>query len=214
GKDLKDSLAAAQKAIAQDTPQSYQQAVDSLATAHEMDESSVEAWALEAYARALRVAEHGAGADERAKAQAALDHGGVADEYGGLSLAARYYLATGDAKAAARKAVLASTIEEAEVRELSGRLLLEQKQAKQAVEQFKKALDLSSTDVRALVALGNYYREFGDCQNAVKFYETADQISPQHPESATGGAECRLEMQQDLDKSLKQVESLPAGDKL
>jgi tetratricopeptide (TPR) repeat protein len=48
----------------------------------------------------------------------------------------------------------------------------------------------------------------------VKFYETAEQVSPQHPESAAGGAECRLEMQQDLDKALKQVESLPAGEKL
>src|SRR6185436_6314695 len=128
GKDLKDSLAAAQKAIAQDTPQSYQQAVDSLATAHEMDESSVEAWALEAYARALRVAEHGAGPEERAKAQAALDHKGVADEYAGLALAARYYLAQGDAKAAAKKAVLASGSDAPEIHELSGRLLLEQKQ--------------------------------------------------------------------------------------
>jgi len=214
GKDLKDALAAAQKAIAQDTPQSYQQAVDALATAHEMDESSVEAWALEGYARALRVAETGAGADERAKAQAALDRPGVADEYAGLALAARYYLATGEAKAAAKKAVLASASDTPEVHELSGRLLLEQKQAKQAVDQFKKALEESSTDVRALVALGNYYREFGDCPNAVKFYETAEQVSPQHPESAVGGAECRLEMQQDLDKSLKQVESLPGGAKL
>jgi tetratricopeptide (TPR) repeat protein len=214
GKDLKDALAAARKAIAQDTPQSYQQAVDALATAHEMDESSVEAWALEAYARALRVAEQGAGPDERAKAQAALDRSGVADEHPGLALAARYYLATGDAKAAAKKAVLASAVDEPEVRELSGRLLLEQKQAKQAVEQFKKALDLSSTDVRALVGLGDYYREFGDCPDAVKFYETAEQVSPEHPESAVGGAECRLEMQQDVDKSLKQVESLPGGAKL
>ncbi|HYV44770.1 MAG TPA: tetratricopeptide repeat protein [Myxococcaceae bacterium] len=214
GKDLKDALASAQKAIAQDTPQSYQQAVDALATAHEMDESSVEAWALEAYARALRVAEHGAGADERAKAQAALDRKGVADEYPGLALAARYYLAAGEEKAAAKKAVLASTSDAPEVHELSGRLLMEQKQAKQAVDQFKKALDLSSTDVRALVALGNYYREFGDCPNAVKFYETAEQVSPEHPETAVGGAECRLEMQQDLDKSLKQVESLPGDGKL
>lgn len=213
GKDLKDALAQAQKAIAQDTPQSYQQAVDALATAHEMDESSVEAWALEAYARALRV-ELGAGADERAKAQAALDHKGVADEYGGLALAARYYLATGDAKAAEKKAVLASAIDQPEVHELAGRLLLEQKQAKPAVERFKKALELAATDVRALVALGNYYREFGDCPNAVKFYETAEQVSPEHPESAVGGAECRLEMQQDLDKSLKQVESLPTSAKL
>ncbi|HZN93757.1 MAG TPA: tetratricopeptide repeat protein, partial [Myxococcales bacterium] len=214
GKDLKDALASARKAITQDTPESYQAALDSLAIAHEMDESSVEAWALEAYARALRVAEHDAGADERQKAQGALDRPGMADEHPGLALAARYYLATGDGKAAARKAVLASGLDEPEVRELSGRLLLEQKQAKQAVDQFKKALDLSSTDVRALVALGNYYREFGDCPNAVKFYETAEQVSPQHPESAVGGAECRLEMQQDLDKSLKQVESLPQGARL
>src|SRR5262249_44079512 len=48
----------------------------------------------------------------------------------------------------------------------------------------------------------------------VKFYETAEQVSLEHPESAVGGAECRLEMQQDVDKSLKQVESLPGGAKL
>lgn len=208
GRDLKDAMASAKKAIAQDTPTSYQEALAALGTAVEMDQSSEEAWALTAYAHALRFAEHGAAAEDRQRAEAALAKPGAADAFPSLALAARYYLTEAKGRDAARKAVLTSTLDEPELHELAGRILMSQKDTKGAVERFKKALELAVGNVRALVALGTYYREFGDCPNAIKFYETAAQVSPQHPEGVVGAAECRLELGQDLEKSFQEVEGL------
>jgi tetratricopeptide (TPR) repeat protein len=212
GRDLKDALASAKKAIAQDTPASYQEALASLGTAVQMDPDSEESWALTAYVHALRFAEQGGSAEDRQRAEAALGRKGVADGYPSIALAVRYYLA--DPKDArgrdeAKEAVLGSTLDEPELHELSGRILLGQKEPKAAVERFKKALELSAGNVRALVALATYYREFGDCPNAIKFYETAAQVSPLHPEGVVGSAECRLELDQELEKALKEVEGLP-----
>ena len=57
----------------------------------------------------------------------------------------------------------------------------------------KAALSLFPGNVRALVALGDYYREAGDSRRRrSSFYETASQLSPAHPAMLAGTAESQL----------------------
>src|SRR5262249_4424066 len=214
GRDLKDDLAEARKAIAQDTPRSYAFAVDRLAHALKMDDESHDAWAWTAYARAILYAEHGRSGSDREASRAALDRGRVREHFAGLALASERYLAEPARTQELAQLDLEFAQEQAEIHELAGRILLSRKDSKGAVERFRRALALSSGNVRAMVALADYYRESGDHPGALKFYGAAAQISPAHPGIVLGQAETRLELGADLEEALKQINELPKDDLL
>ena len=214
GRDLKDDLAEARKAIAQDTPRSYAFALDRLAHALQMDDESVEAWAWTAYARAILYAEHGRSGSDREASRAALDKGRVREHFAGLALASELYAAEPARKEELAKLVLDFNQESPEIHELAGRILLSRKDSKAAVERFRRALALSSGNVRAMVALADYYRESGDHPGALKFYGAAAQISPAHPGIVLGQAESRLELGTDLEEALRQINELPKDELL
>ncbi len=209
GRDLKDDLAQARKAIAQDTRKSYALALDRLSHAVKMDEDSEEAWALTAVARGILFAEHGGAAEDREKGTTALQRAHVRERFPGIALTSDFYLTDPARRGALVQSVLDSKLDQAEVHELAGRLLLSRKDSKAAVDRFRRALALSAANVRALVALGDYYRESGDPPTALKFYGTAGQISPAHPGIVLGAAESRLELSADLEDALKEIEALP-----
>ncbi len=208
GRDLRDALGDARKGIALDTAAGYRTAVEALGIAVQMDDENRESWALTAYAHSLLFAEHGEAAQDRTAAQLALAKPGVEEDFAAYSLVSRYYLGDRKARDGLRKTVLSSTEETPEVQELAGRILLAQRDSRAAVERFRRALELSSSNVRALVALGNYYRESGDHPTALKFYDTAAMISEAHPERAIGAAESRLETGDGLEQALTELEKL------
>ena len=211
GQDLKDALSLARKAIALDTRQSYAAALEHLARALEMDESSRAAWALSGYVQSLLVAEHGADAKTHAQAVAALEHPRVRAEFPGLALAADYHLSQGAQRESAKAAVLSAKLQDPEVQELAGRILLAQHDSKGALERFGEALKTSPNHLRSLIALADYYRAAGDHTSALKFYlGTAAQLSPEHPGRIVGASESRLALGIDLDEALKDVEKLSA----
>lgn len=215
GQDLKDALALAKKAIALDTRQSYAAALEHLARAVAMDEGSRPAWALSGYVQSLLVAEHGADANTYGKAVAALEHPQVRAEFPGLALAADYYLSKGPQRESAKAAVLSAKLQDPEVQELAGRILLAQNDSKGALARFAEALKSSPNHVRSLIALADYYRGAGDYSSALKFYSgTAAQLSPEHPGRIVGAAESRLALGIDLDEALKDVERLPSPEEL
>ena len=214
GRDLKDDLAEARKAIAQDTHKSYLFALDRLSHALKMDEDSQEAWALTAFTRAILFAEQGGSGEDRAAGRAALAKPQVRERFPAYALAADFHLSDAAQKDALARTVLESTLDAAEVQELAGRILLARKESKAAVERFRRAMTLAPNNVRALVALGDYYRESGDYPSGLKFYGTAGQISPAHPGVVLGEAESRLELSLDLEEALKNLEALPKDDVL
>lgn len=214
GQDLKDDLANAKKAIAQDTRKSYQFALERLAHAVEMDDGSDEAWALAAYARGILFLEHGGAGADRTAGLSALDKPRVRSRFAGLALASSYYLTDPPQREEMKQAVLESKIDMAEVHELAGRILLARKDSKGAVDRFRRALTASPANVRALVALGDYYREFGDFPAALKFYGTAGQISAAHPARVLGEAESRIELSQELDEALKEIAEMGSSEVL
>jgi cellulose synthase operon protein C len=215
GRDLRDALGAARKAFALDTVAGYRQGLESLRQAVSMDSRSEEAWALTGLGHARLFAEHGGAAEERSGAEAALAHPGVAERVPGTTLVARWLLADPAGRAAQKTAVLGNPLDLTEVHELAGRILLASGDAKTAVLRFKRALELQGGNVRALVALADYYREAGDDANALTFYATAAQASPTHPDRVLGEAESQLAVGQETPATVQAVEKLPApGDVL
>src|SRR5215470_2706440 len=208
GRNLTDALSSARKALALDTAAGDKAALESLAQAIRMEEDSTEAWDLTAYARAVLADEHGGTAQDRSQAAAALARPKAGDSHPGLVLLARAMTAEGPARDAARKAILDSSLDLTEVHDAAGRLLLAKGDAKGAVLHFKRALELNAGNVRALVALGDYYREAGDDAAALTVYGTAEQLSADHPGRSLGEAESRLALEQDLTQALAAVDKL------
>ena len=198
GRNLTDALSSARKALALDTSAGDRSALESLAQAVRMEEDSAEAWDLTAYARAILADEHGGNPQDRAQAATALARPKAGTSRPGLVLVARAMAAVGAERDSARKAILDSQLDLTEVHDAAGRLLLAKGDAKGAVLHFKRALELNAGNVRALVALGDYYREAGDDAAALTVYGTAEQLSPDHPLRALGEAESRLALEQDL----------------
>jgi cellulose synthase operon protein C len=214
GRDFKDALAVAKKGVAEDTVASYRAALESSRLALSMDEKSADAWALTGLAHAILYAEHGARAEDKAKALEALERPAVKASFPDTVLLARYHLADSKGKEELRKDILSGR-EDSQVEEMAGRILLSQKNPDGALKRFRRALDLNPRNVRALVAVGNYYREAGDYTSALSFYAgDAAKLSPKHPERALGAAEARLVLEQDEAESLKDVEGLTSKDEV
>ena len=208
GRNLTDALSSARKALALDTAAGDKAALESLAQAVRMEEDSAEAWDFTAYARAVLADEHGGTSQDRAQAADALARPKAGASHPGLVLVARAMAAEGAERDAARKAILDSQLDLSEVHDAAGRLLLSKGDAKGAVLHFKRALELNAGNVRALVTLGDYYREAGDDAAALTVYGTAEQLSPDHPARALGEAESRLALEQDLTQALAEVDKL------
>ncbi|MGZ6080692.1 MAG: tetratricopeptide repeat protein, partial [Myxococcaceae bacterium] len=208
GRNLADALSTARKALALDTAAGDRAALDALAQAVWMEEDSADAWDLTAYARAVLADEHGGTAQDRAQAATALARPKAGASHPGLVLVARAMTAEGPDRDASRKAILESSIDSTEVHDAAGRLLLTKGDAKAAVLHFKRALELNAGNVRALVALGDYYREAGDDAAALSVYGNAEPLSPDHPGRALGEAESRLALEQDLPLALAEVDKL------
>jgi cellulose synthase operon protein C len=206
---LPDVLAEAKKSILLDTRDGYTKALDALGRAVRMDEESAEAWALTALARALAFAEHGGNEADRAAARVALAKPGVRERFRPLAIVADWYLADPAARPDRDKQVLEADAPDAELNELAGRILLSRDDAKKALQRFQAALSDQPNNVRALVALGDYYRSSGDFNKALEFYVTAGEASRLHPQRVLAMAESQLELGRDLATALAQVEQLP-----
>ncbi len=209
GLDLASAIAEGRKALNADTPVRYRDGLKALELAQRMDSDNAEVQALLAYAHAVLYAEHGKAPEHLTAAKQALGFPGVKEKAPELQLIAEMMIADGAGAATARAAVLTSTLEKAEVFTEAGRILLADKKPDEALKKLTRAVELQSTNVRALVTLGDYYLQFEDWENAVKLFTgAAAQLSPTHPGRVLGLAEARLELQRELSESLAEVEAL------
>lgn len=214
GQTLTEVLERTDRAISQDTRNDFQNALAMIERAQEMDDDNPKALALKAYTYALLFADHGGKIEDRQQALAALELPGVKDSHPGLALATDVLVADDKARPPARAALLSSTDDSTERHALAGTVLLEDKQPEKALEHFKRALKVSSRNVRALVALGQYYQDFDDYPNAIKVYGTAQELSPEHPLARIGMAESRLALGQELNEALTDMQALSADTSL
>ncbi len=207
GHDLAGAVAASRKSLNADTLVSYREAVKSLDLAAHMESDNPEVQALQGYAHAMLYAAGGQSADDAAAAKAALAAPGAREKAPELGLVADLMLSNGGATAKA--AILTSTLEKAEVHGEAGRLLLADKKFDDALKRLTRAAELMPGNVRALVAIGNYYLASDDYENAVKFFTgAAAQLSPQNPGRVLGLAEARFALGRDMGDSLTEVEAI------
>ncbi|NPD28031.1 tetratricopeptide repeat protein [Corallococcus exiguus] len=214
GQTLSETLELAKRAVAQDTGASLDEALRQLDRARDMDEASPAAWALAGYAHALRYLDHGANAEDRRLALEALEKPGVKDGFNGLVLATNALVADDRARESANRALLASQDDVTEVHSLAGSLLIAAKDEKKALDRFDRALKASPGNVRALVALGDYYLASEDFAQALEMFKRAREVSKEHPAARIGMAESRLALEQDLDAALADVAPLAQDAKL
>ncbi|NNC08622.1 tetratricopeptide repeat protein [Corallococcus exiguus] len=214
GQTLSETLELAKRAVAQDTGASLDEALRQLDRARDMDEASPAAWALAGYAHALRYLDHGANAEDRRLALEALEKPGVKDGFNGLVLATNALVADDRARESANRALLASQDDVTEVHALAGSLLIAAKDEKKALDRFDRALKASPGNVRALVALGDYYLASEDFVQALEMFKRAREVSKEHPAARIGMAESRLALEQDMDAALADVAPLAQDAKL
>ena len=208
GQALSATLDRASRLLEKDTEPARQQALALLSRVVDLESDNPRAWVLIAHAHALRYAE-GANPEERTQALAALEHAHVRTHQPSLSLVVDMRVAVdAPARDAAQKALLGATAEAPEAQSLAGELLLAQGKSRDALERFGHALKLSPRNVRALVALGGYYRDAQDPVNALRMYSAAAKLAPDHAAARLGVAESRLMLGQDLEQALVDVEGL------
>lgn len=216
GQTLTEVLERTERTIAGDTLADFKNALALLNRAQEMDEDNPKALALRAYTNALLFADHGFEGPNQTAALAALQRPGVRQAYPGLALATDVLVmankpADDKDRLAARAALISSTNDAPERYALAGTVLLEDKKPEKALEHLKHALEASSgRNVRALVALGQYYQDFDDPANAITFYLKAQGLSPQHPLARIGLAESRFAQGQELNEALADMQALSA----
>jgi len=209
GKDLATALGEGRGYANADTKELYGSALKSLAAAASMDASSTEVWALTAYAHAMLYAEHTRAPEEKSAAIAALSRSGVRDAYPELALLVDWLVS--DSAPERRAQLMSSQIDKSEIHTEVGRLLLAEGKIDEALKRLERAVALLPTNVRALVALGEYYVAYEDYEEAIKILtETAAKLSPNHPLRILALAQARLELGRNLSESLNEVVQLPA----
>ncbi|HEY0093085.1 MAG TPA: hypothetical protein VGB96_02120, partial [Archangium sp.] len=198
--------------LEQDTEASRQESLGLLSHVVRLEDDNTRAWALSAYAHALRYADT-ASAEERAQALEALGRPGVRAAHPVSAMLVDVLVADAQGREAAHRALLGAKAESPEAHGLAGSVLLEQGKEKEGLERLERALKLSPRNVRALVSLGAYYRDAGDAVNALKTYSAATKLAPEHPVARLGIAESRLALGQELGQALSDVQGL-TGDAL
>ncbi|MFY0565212.1 tetratricopeptide repeat protein [Archangium lansingense] len=212
GQALAAALDRVSRLLEQDTEASRQESLALLSHVVRLEDDNTRAWALSAYAHALRYADT-ASAEERSQALDSLGRPNVRAEHPVSSALVDVLVADAQGRDAAHRALLNAKLESAEALGLAGSVLLEQGREKEALERLQRALKLSPRNVRALVSLGVYYRDAGDPVNALKMYTAATKLAPEHPVARLGVAESRLELGQELEQALSDVQGL-TGDVL
>ncbi|MFO0594040.1 MAG: tetratricopeptide repeat protein [Myxococcaceae bacterium] len=208
GETLDTSIAKGLAAVNADTKEQYGAAIQALEHALKMDEGNPEALALFGYAHAMLFAEQGGTSADRDAAIQSFSNPQVRNGRPDLALVVDFLTADDASRAAARQQLLGSDLEKGTVQAQAGRLFLVDKKFDEALAHLKKATELDPRNVRALVALGDYYLAFEDWDSALEMLSRAESLSKFHPARVVGHAEARLELGRELPEALSDLEGL------
>ncbi|MBE2253589.1 MAG: tetratricopeptide repeat protein, partial [Myxococcus sp.] len=211
GENLEQALARGLSAINADTKEQYLLGLQALEQALSMDESNVDAWANIGLAKAILYAEHGGALSDREAALAAMNKPKVRELHPDLAMVVDYLTADANELAGRRQQLLGATSDSSVVEAQAGRVLLADKKLDEAFKHLQRATELNSRNLRALVALGEYYLRSEDYESAARILSTAFNLSRFHPERVMGLAEARLELGREAPEALAELEGLPAN---
>lgn len=211
GENLETALAKGLVAINADTKEQYTLGLQALEQALSMDESNVDAWGNIALAKAILYAEHGGALADREAARAAMEKPKVREAHPELGIVVDYLTADAAELAGRRQQLLSSDLNQSVVEAQAGRVLLADKKLEDAFKHLQKATELNGRNLRALVALGEYYLVSEDYESAARILSTAETLSKFHPQRVMGLAEARLELGREANEALGDLEGLPAN---
>lgn len=211
GENLETALAKGLVAINADTKEQYALGLQALEQALSMDEANVDAWGNIALAKAILYAEHGGALADREAARAAIDKPKVREAHPELGIVVDYLTADAAELSGRRQQLLSSDLNQSVVEAQAGRVLLADKKLEDAFKHLQKATELNSRNLRALVALGEYYLVSEDYESAARILSTAETLSKFHPQRVMGLAEARLELGRESQEALGDLEGLPGN---
>lgn len=211
GENLEQALARGLAAINADTKEQYVLGIAALEQALSMDESNVDAWANIGLAKAMLYAEHGGALTDREAAMAAMNKPKVRELHPELALVVDYLTADAAELQGRRQQLLGSDLSNSTVEAQAGRVLLADKKLDEAFKHLQRATELNARNLRALVALGEYYLISEDYESAARILSTAYNLSKYHPQRVMGLAEARLELGREAQEALAELEGLPAN---
>jgi Tfp pilus assembly protein PilF len=205
--EVKAYVESARKGLARDTLGSLRESAKVLAEARSLDREHREATSLSAQVAAVLAADFG---DPAARE---LAHElGASGRAGEGAVAAQVLLASTDAeRAAAADALLALPLRTGPLLQtLAARALLERGDPGGALNRLEQAAKGTPPSLRALAAMGDFYRERGDVEQALSYYRAALSAHGTHPRSAVGAAEARLALGRELSVSLAELRAVAA----
>jgi tetratricopeptide (TPR) repeat protein len=213
GETLQTAIGKGISGVSADTKEQYEVAVRLLDQALSMESGNVEALAHKGYAQALLFAEHGQGDAARQSAVSLFQTPKVRAAHPDFALVVDALTAGAGEALAARQLLLGSDLSTSVIHAEAGRRLLEDKKYDEALARLKRAIDGDGdarkiAHVRALVALGGYYRVFEDWDNALAMFSRAEALSRFHPERVVGHAEARLALGREQVEALSDLEGL------
>jgi cellulose synthase operon protein C len=211
GENLEQALARGLGAINADTKEQYLLGIQALEQALAMDESNVDAWANLGLARAMLYAEHGGALTDREAAIAAMNKPKVRELHPELALVVDYLTADAAELQGRRQQLLGSDLSNSTVEAQAGRVLLTDRKLDEAFKHLQRASELNARNLRALVALGEYYLLSEDYESAARILSTASSLSRYHPQRVMGLSEARLELGREAQEALAELEGLPAN---
>ncbi|MCL2178210.1 MAG: tetratricopeptide repeat protein [Proteobacteria bacterium] len=213
--DITDHLIKARRSINVDVQEDYEFALESLESVLKLDNDKAEAWALKALVHARRFQGFGAAVEESKAAIQALEQRvgqkSVRQLYPDAALLVDAIVgAEAEREKAVRNILAASENESTDIQSEAGWLLFARNKPEDALARFNQALQLFPANVRALIGLSETYLALGEDDSALQAlnHPALVENAAKHPLRILGLARARLRLNQEMEVSLRQIESL------
>ncbi len=195
-RDIARYLTAARNGLSRDTFTAYQASLDALEQVLARDPGNPIASSLKGLALATLAVRYGDG--DPWAAEKLIFGAGVGGDRDAL-LAGRWLLARSEGSEVALREVEEEILSDppadagATVLSLAGAVLLTRNEPAMAIERFNAAIQASPGHVPTLARVGDYYRQRGEHEEALRYYGLALAVAEDHPGALVGGAESQLE---------------------
>jgi tetratricopeptide (TPR) repeat protein len=220
GNDLITFRSQAYGALALDTPRGYRDAIEASSRALALSADDSESMAAQAFAQATLF--HGGGRElaRAAAAQKLLE--ATRGKHPAFALGIDLLLADEPRAIESARAAIAAAlkdrgaslfgsappIEAAQLLSAAGRLALRDGRAKEALQDFKDALDREPRHIATLCALGSYYLAQSEPEEALKWFRAARAASPEHLLALLGIVDAQLALGADPGADLTRAKEL------
>ncbi|MCL2013076.1 MAG: tetratricopeptide repeat protein [Cystobacterineae bacterium] len=207
---MTEHLVKARRSINLDMQANYELALESLNSVLALEGANLEAWSLKALVHARRFQEFGGAPQEKEAALQAIEQEGVRQFSPNTALLVDAIVGPQAEREKAARNILASKELSSDIQSEAGWLLLAENKPEEALARFNHAVQLFATNVRALIGLSETYLALREDDHAYQILNTPalTNNAAEHPLRILGLARARLELNREMEASLRQMELL------